>query len=321
MAESPDKTYNQRAFEQAVAWFVALQDEACDDTKRVKFQRWLASDESHALAYAEAERLWGTLDEMKAAEVPGLQAARNPRPQTRAVSGLGLTVAILMLTIGAWWADFAAPTVLYSTGIGQRRSIELADGSRIEMNTRTQLSVRMSWFRREVALRDGEALFTVAHEPVRGFTVTAGRLQIRDIGTRFDVYQRGNDTRVAVLEGEVALRALNSWSDSELRAGYSRRMVNGRLQVVEAIDEDRERAWLEGRMVFEHTPLTDVVNELARYHDVEFVFADPRLAKLTLSGTFDANDLKPFLRALEKMFAMRVEVRQGQITLSKNKQK
>ncbi|MDD2761429.1 MAG: FecR domain-containing protein [Methylomonas sp.] len=212
-----NETYSKRTFEQAVSWFVALQDEACDDKKRAGFQRWLVLDESHAWAYAEAERLWGTLDGMKATEVPGMEAARNSRAQARPSAGLGLALSVLLLALGAWWLDFSAPTVHYGTGTGQRRSIALEDGSIIEMNTRTQLQVRMSWFRRDIALQEGEASFSVAHEPFRAFTVTTGDLQIRDIGTRFNVHHKENDTKVAVLEGEVALRPKSAWMDSQLQ--------------------------------------------------------------------------------------------------------
>jgi len=311
------EAYSRRAFEQAVAWFVALQDETCDDKKRAGFQKWLTRNESHALAYAEAEKLWGTLDGMKTAEVPGMKAARNARARTRPSAGLGLTLTILFLLLGAWRLDYSAPTVLYSTGVGQRLSIALEDGTNIQMNTKTQLQVRLSWFRRDIALLEGEAVFSVAHEPFRAFTVTAGDLQIRDIGTRFDVYRKAQDIRVAVLEGEVALKPKDSWLDSELQAGFSRRFSNGRLQSVEAIDRNKESVWLDGRLVFEHTPLSEVIEELARYHEVGFVFADPSLAKLTLSGTFDTGDLNPFLNALEQMFPLRVKRQPDKITLSR----
>lgn len=311
------ETYSRRTFEQAVSWFVALQDEACDDKKRAGFQRWLTRNASHAVAYAEAERLWGTLDGMKTAEVPGVEAARNARPRARPSAGLGLALTVLLSVLGGWWLDFSAPTLLYGTGVGQRRSIGLEDGSLIEMNAKTQLQVRLSWLRRDIALLEGEAVFSVAHEPFRAFTVTAGDLQIRDIGTRFNVYHKENDTRVAVLEGEVALKPKGSWLDSELQAGFSRRFSNGRLQPVEAIDRNKESVWLDGRLVFEHTPLSEVVEELARYHEVGFVFADPSLAKLTLSGTFYTGDLHPFLNALEQMFPLRVKRQPDKVTLSR----
>ncbi|MDD2761430.1 MAG: DUF4974 domain-containing protein [Methylomonas sp.] len=89
------------------------------------------------------------------------------------------------------------------------------------------------------------------------------------------------------------------------------------MQSVEAINRDKESAWMDGRLVFEQSPLSEVVEELARYHEVSFVFADLSLAKLTLSGTFDTGDLKPFLGALERMFPLRVKLQSDKITLSR----
>lgn len=311
-----DHSFDPATFEKAVAWFVALQDDNCDDHQRTRFQHWLARHPSHRLAYEEAEKLWLNLDQIKAETVPGLDAARSLRPRRWAGARNGMALILLAAVSLGWWLDYSAETQVYATAVGQRQGIDLADGSHVELNAATQLAVRISWLRREVALRDGEAMFDVVHQRFRPFSVLAGDLQIRDIGTRFDVRKRPEATVVSVLDGEVELVRDGKTVDAGLKAGFSRRFDrHGRALPVEAIDAERASAWIDGRLVFEHTPLAEVAAELERYHPVGFVFADPDVADETLSGTFESADLGPFLRALEKILPLRVERRKQTIVL------
>lgn len=268
------------------------------------------------MAYAEAEQLWADLDSLKSGETPDLQAARTSLPQkTSARAGAGVLLAVALAA--GWWLDYRVEPVSYATAVGQRQSIVLADGSKIELNAVSRLSVKLSWCRREIQLLEGEALFHVAHESLRPFTVQAKGLQIRDIGTRFTVRRRADTARVSVLEGEVSLKTGHDWLGQLLTAGHGRQLDNNnQLQAIEISDSRREAAWVEGRLVFEHTPLAEVVAELERHHPVRFVLADPLLARQTLSGSFEIADLQPFLRALETMLPVRAVRQKQTIVLS-----
>lgn len=317
--KSASSTFNERSFEQAVTWFVALQSEDCDQKQHDKFQHWLDKHPSHADAYAEAEQLWLNLNPIKSSVIPELDAARAGR--TRAVrisksSGLALLLATA-LGMG-WWLDYRVVPDIYSTGIGQRQSISLVDGSSIEINAASRLSSRVTWCRRQIVLLEGEALFTVAHEPLRPFTVQADKLQIRDIGTRFTVRHQAKTVRVSVLEGEVELKPNHAWIGQSLKAGESRRLDQlGHLQPIEKIQTDQEAAWVDGKLIFDHTPLSEVVAEMERHHHIHFKFADATLAAQTLSGSFNIADLQPFLRAVETTLPVRVRRQKQAIVFSR----
>ncbi|MGH8550317.1 MAG: FecR family protein [Methylococcales bacterium] len=287
---------SNRVLRKAMEWFVRLQDEGCDPTERTCFQDWLAKSEAHRLAYAEAEKLWSNLDGIKGTRVPGLDAARTARAEARTRSRM-VTAVLLVSTLcgGVWWQDRQAPTDVYSTGIGERRRIDLADGSRIDLNAATVLSARMSWIRREVDLQEGEALFDVVHQGLRPF---------------------------AVLEGEVELNDGQGWKWDRLTAGFRRGLdARGKLSAAESMREDQAIAWTNGRLIFERTPLREVVAELGRHHPIRFVFAEPDLALETLSGAFDAGDLNPFLNALEKILPVSVKRKEGIIVLDRKRKK
>ncbi|MGH8475053.1 MAG: FecR family protein [Methylococcales bacterium] len=312
-----------RILKKAMQWFVRLQDEGCDQSERSRFQDWLAKSEAHRVAYAEAEKLWSNLDGIKGARVPGLDAARKSRAEARTRSPI-VTAVLLAFTLcgGLWWQDRQAPTAVYSTGIGERRRIDLADGSRIDLNAVTLLSVHLSWIRREVDLRDGEALFDVVHRGLRPFTVLAGDLRIRDAGTRFNVRKRPEGVSVSVLEGEVELNDGRGWNWDRLTAGFRRGLdARGKLSAAQSVREDQAIAWTNGRLIFERTPLREVAAELGRHHPVRFVFAEPGLARETLSGAFDAGDLNPFLNAVEKILPVSVNRKEGIIVLDRKRKK
>jgi transmembrane sensor len=212
--------------------------------------------------------------------------------------------------------DYSVKPVTYHTGIGEQQSVVLADGSSIRLNAMSRLSVRLSWCRRRIELHTGEAVFDVVHKALRPFTVQARSLQIRDIGTKFTVGTRNAGVRVAVLDGKVSLKPDHAWLGQTLSVGEVRETgADGRLSAIRTDGAERETAWIDGRLAFDHTPLSEVVSEMERYHPVHFVLGDAALARQTLSGRFEVADLQPFLRAVQAMLPVRVEKQRDRIML------
>jgi len=314
-------SYSERQLKQAIEWFVRLHAESCPAEDRLRFEAWRSKHEGHRAAYAEAERIWVQMDTLQGMAVSGLAEARAAKPRKPAAvfSALALLLCTSALLGGAW-LEYSAQTVSYATRIGERRRIELADNSHIDLNTDTRVSVRLSLLRRRVVLTQGEAQFDVSHDRLRPFTVQVGDLRIRDVGTRFNVRKQTHGATVSVLEGEVELNDGRAVAGERLGAGSQRGYTEsaglGRLQAVEA---DQLTAWVRGQLVFKQTPLREVAAELERYHPVRFTFADPKLAQETLSGTFDADDIAPFLHALEHILPVQAKRNGWKIQLQRTK--
>lgn len=240
--------------------------------------------------------------------MPGLDEARSARHERSALPLAALSVLLMGLLTAGWWYEFRAETTHYATAMGERRSVTLADGSRVELNTSTRLAVHWSRWSRKVELESGEALFTVTHDPDHPFVVETGPLCIRDVGTRFDVRKQPENIAIAVLEGEVELEDERDMKTERLKAGDRSvyRETTG-LGPKERADAEQIEAWTQGRLVFKHTPLAEVAAELERYHPVRFVFAEPAVGREILSGTFDVGDLDPFLNAVGKILPVRAE--------------
>ena len=155
---------------------------------------------------------------------------------------------------------------------------------------------------RKILLDTGEAIFDVHHELLRSFSVQAGNLTIHDIGTRFSVRLHNDAVSVAVLQGAVEING------ERMDEGYQRNYQPGTgLSHLQPVDVEQIEAWKHGRLIFRQAPLKEVVTELERYHSVRFLFADPAIARETLSGTFDTNDLGLFLSSVEKILPVKVK--------------
>jgi transmembrane sensor len=108
-----------------------------------------------------------------------------------------------------WWLTFS-PAEQFQTKVGEQRSVVLADGSRVTLNTASKIEVRLQADHRVVQLLQGEALFEVAHDAQRPFDVHAGHVVVRAVGTQFDIDRRATRTVVTVVEGRVAMLAAGS---------------------------------------------------------------------------------------------------------------
>ena len=315
---SQKSSFSRKSFKQAVTWFVALQSEHSDKRQSARFQRWLDSDPSHPLAYAEAEKLWANFDSLKTTDVPELAVARSASAQSVPLKSLSILLLCSVLT--GWWLDYRVKPQLYQTDVGQQLAFSFTDGSSIQLNVNSRISVRLSWCRRQIQLLEGEALFNVAHESFRPFIANAMGLRVRDIGTRFLLSRRFDKVRVSVLEGEVALKTNRSWMEQSLTTGQGRELDRfGRLQKLSDDSVEAEVAWTEGRLVFNRAPLSEIVTTLERHHNVRFILSDTALGQQTLSGSFEIRDLEPFLRAVRVTLPVKVVRKQDTIFFSRSR--
>ena len=283
MRTSSSSQYSERQLKQAIEWFVCLQSEECPAEALRRFEAWLAKNDNHRAAYAEAEKIWTNMDDLKFMPIPGLDQARTAKPRKSMAAQLAsLAFFILSSTlIDAAWLEYNAETIDYATRMGEHRRIELVDNSTIDLNTDSRISVRISLLQRNVVLTQGESLFEVNHNRLRPFTVKVAdlRIRIRDVGTRFNVHKHANGAIISVLEGEVELNkgrgVISEHIDAGNQRNYSETAGLGRLETVEA---ENLTAWVNGQLVFKHTPLHEVMAELERYHPFQFTFAEACLA-------------------------------------------
>ncbi len=300
--ETPD---DKEVKEQARYWLARRYSGEITPTERREFEDWLGRDPRHGDAYAHVAGLWQNLDEFKPRAFPARDAARAYRPRAQVsrvrhfqlAASLGLVLIIALAAGNRLWFD--QPSEFYQTVKGEQKSIFLADGSQLELNTDSAVRVEFTRNGRVIRLEHGEVLFTVNHDDGRPFDVLAGVGQIRDIGTIFNVYkQPGDAVVVTVKEGAVSITTDHittmrlsqgdrlAYTADGMRTGFGR------------VDPASADAWRDGRITFTRSTLEEVAIQMARYHEVDFSFSSPDIKQLKLSGTFGTNDLPLFLRTL-----------------------
>jgi transmembrane sensor len=233
-----------------------------------------------------------------------------------ALAGLGMVAAVLVWAFsdGQW---LSLPKS-YATTHGGQATWQLADGSVLHLDTDSSVSVRFTAHERHVTLRQGQALFEVAHESGRPFRVSAGESSTVAVGTEFDVYRRGDATQVTVVKGRVLVypeasipASAGMTGDSQSLSVAAGQQVTVRSGILPAapISADLRRtvAWLERRIAFEQQPLGEVAEEFNRYNRISFEINDPKLRTLPVSGVFDAYDPASFAAFLGSLDGIRVE--------------
>jgi len=229
-------------------------------------------------------------------------------PRSKRISVTGSVIAAALLA-GVWWLDPAYKTEHFSTDVGRRSVVELADGSHLTLDTATELTVRWHLRSRQVVLADGRARFDVAPSSWRPLTVDAGQAQVRVVGTQFDVSRHQDGAQVSVYEGKVDV-----W-----RQGHEDQrvmLIRGQQTFVQAdtdevlratdIAEDIKGMWKDGRLVFMNTPLKNAIAVIQRYRNAPIRIADDEASRLTVSGVFNSDNTDQLLELLPSILPVRV---------------
>lgn len=313
--------------DQAIYWFVRLNSGDGGEIDTREFERWLVTSHAHRRAFEHVEEMWQKMDGLNTASFPELDkamacwerrdfSAKEAKPANLFSSfhfQLAMAAMVVVIIAGAWfWKSFQAVSTSYRTAPGKQKTITLTDGSMIEMNTNTSLTVKMSAKFRKVILAGGEAFFTVAHEKKRPFEVHAGTGTIRALGTCFNVYKRLNGVTVSVVEGSVRICTKADYGVTTavhkevLKQGRQLSYTqSGAISSLGAVNINEVSAWREGKLIFDEMPLAEVFREVNRYHTCQIHITDPNLKDLKVSGVFKSNDLDSVLGAIEQVLPVK----------------
>ena len=211
--------------------------------------------------------------------------------------------AAVLILVGTLWftlVQTTPQTITVATANAETKTVMLADGSTARLNSGSTLTYPASFAEdeRRVVLQ-GEALFEVVAGAVP-FVVGSENADVQVLGTVFNVWARGAETRVAVREGRVALAAPGA-SAQRVEVTANQAAVRHGNQPPEVVDPAYAAAalgWLDGRIVFERTPLEEVVAELTRIYDRPIQLRAATLAAETITGTFSDKPLDAVLASV-----------------------
>ncbi|HDS1577989.1 TPA: FecR domain-containing protein [Stenotrophomonas maltophilia] len=229
-----------------------------------------------------------------------LQRRRGGRAARVVLPALALVISAVLLADPAWQVQD------HRTAVGERRELDLADGSRLLLDAGTHLQVRRHLRSRQVLLMQGRARFEVRHSAWRRFEVDAGPVHVRNYGTVFDVDRQGDLSEVTLWRGDVGVRVDGGAAEQRLAPGQRLLAQPGSISPAEAIGLD-QADWTQGRLQFDRLPLVEVLRILQRYHDRPIVLDDPELGPLQVSGVFDADRAETAVMLLPDILPVRVQ--------------
>jgi transmembrane sensor len=320
----PTEDSRSRRERSAAAWFARSLAGDMNASERARYDRWYA-DPVNAREYRLLERLWLEAPAYlsDAALEPPAPQVRQRRPALAGVFAAAAAIVGLVVVTGVALSVLrpAAEPLAFTSGAAEHRKLVLDDASRVDLNARTEIQVRFDPAERRVALRSGEAYFTVSKNVRRPFIVQTSLGAVTAVGTQFDVRTRGPDTMsVDVIEGAVDVRATRSGQTRRLTAGARAVITAAGIEILPA-SVARVGGWRAGRLVFDATPLSEVVEELNAVSPTPIVLADASLARRHVTGNFAMNRRDAVLRALEVTLGLKaVRERNGVVRLRRASQ-
>lgn len=320
--EHPSQTLQ----DEAIVWLVRVQSDSASTEDWSGLTAWLEISDAHLAAFEAAERLSLELDDQAGeigralASAGGEVVALGPR---RARPRLGLWIASAAAAAAAVVAapllkeSYEGAPVTYQTGVGQTREIALADGTKVHLDVASKMTVRLGWKSRKVELADAEAAFDVAKDARRPFLIEVGDQQVRVVGTEFNIHHRDQDLVVTVRRGVVEVRQpeLGDAPVATLTKGQQLRHVVGDGRSVRAaVQPDSAFAWVDGRLVVEDRPLTEVIADLNRRYPTP-IRLGPSATTKRFSGVLQLGDQDDLVRRLAAYADLTVGRTPGEIIL------
>ena len=316
MSQGPEQ---QSITEAAAEWAVRLHAGALSEDDQAQLDQWLAADARHAPALRFAEQTWAALGELALEARPLAHrlppAAARPAPVTRRRRPLRWVgrAAVLSLVLAVGWVS--GPTLLlqmqsdYRTGAGEIRTVQLDDGSSVELDASSAISIDYDSNERRISLLAGSAVFDVApmsEAETRPFVVQSAGGRTKALGTQFVVGREGSDQAwVGVLQHSVAVSLqsppVQGAAQQTLEEGQSARYSakNG-VQPLPGFDLSAATSWRRGVLIFDRQPLGQVIEQLNRYRPGQILLANPALASRQVSGVFRLELLDSALQALTR---------------------
>jgi transmembrane sensor len=312
-------TRSQDIEAKAAEWLLRREQPPWSQADQAALDRWLDESMSHKAAFWRLEHTWQMADRIGALTPRDIA----PRPRRAGLPlrwwyagalAASLLLAVAFIGLHSWPTLSPPPTAdSFDTGIGGHRIVPLADGSRIELNTATNLRTLISKKRRDVWLDRGEAFFAVAHIEGSAFVVHAGPRRITVVGTQFSVRRDDDKVTVAVVQGRVRVEDSTpgassasitvSPGDVAIGLGSSTMVVSKPVAAVED-----KLTWRDGRLVFDGTTLAEVADDFNRYNRQQLLISDPSVAAIRISGTFKTSNVEAFVRLLKEAYGLKVEL-------------
>jgi transmembrane sensor len=331
MIDSPSQERRQRARAEASVWIVRLHGAHRTPELEAGFRHWLVSSPENPTEFERVTAVWESAPHASIAGLPRVVPRERP---ARIPRRFAIAATLLLFVAAAAFLSYCLQQdPEYVTAIGEQRTVPLEDGSRIALNSNSQVRIEFSEDRRVVRLLRGEAFFEVAHNRERPFVVIAGDNEVTAVGTAFEVRYEPDHLDVTLVEGKVnviskeSLALPSSISSSKtglgklsssgyaMTAGERLRVARGAPAKIDAPRVDAVTAWRRGEVMLDDTLLAQAVAEMNRYSKSPLVIDESSVATLHVSGIYHTGDSEGFAQTVARLYGLQVAHEGGQIHL------
>ncbi|SER14032.1 FecR family protein [Pseudomonas sp. NFACC02] len=299
-ADVPD----DRAMDQALNWLIEL--DGADPQRQARFQEWLAAAPAHGEAFARAEAVWNSQPVLEAA----VQLAAPKKPSTlRRLRPHWVplaTAAALLLGLFNFSDLSLRMKADHLTVAGERQRLELSDGLKVLLNTRSAFSSELDDRHRVARLYQGEAFFDVPTAKGLPLEVEAGPVRMSASSTAFAVRYLNGVTQIQVERGAVNVQATQGHSQFSLGVGDSLRVGPDGVSHREKTDSNKDLAWVRGRLIFDNCPMSEVLAELRRYYPGWIINTNTRLDQVAVTGNYRLDNPIDVVRSLAHITSARL---------------
>ena len=295
----------------AAQWLVRREEPDWSQRQQDELNAWLDESMAHKAAFWRLEHGWREADRIAAVAPP---PSRRTSSWMSYLPRLTALAASLLIAAGLGFIMLPArpqPVLAAKTDIGQRRLLELGDGSRIEMNTRSAIRAQVGRDEREVWIDKGEVYFEVFHDSGHPFVVHAGDRRVTVLGTKFSVRRDRDRVIVSVAEGKVRVDDESADAPARQSVITAGDIANARGASMPITQKSGDKvsdqlAWRNGILRFDQQPLGEVIAEFNRYNLSQIAVSDPAVAQMRMGGVFQPGNVDAFLRLLEDAYGLHV---------------
>jgi len=213
---------------------------------------------------------------------------------------------------------------------GTQAKVELADGTVVFLNSGSKLRFPQTFDKQQQrkVLLDGEGYFSVTKNPDQPFVVQVNKLDIKVLGTIFNVeaYNDNPIVNIALVEGSVLLQEPSENGNKDLMQLSPNQVAtlnksDNVISKTDVADLYKYTAWINGRIVFYDDPIETVVNKLGKWYNVDISIADKKLENYRFTGTFIDESLEQILNILSltspMTYTIKSSVKQADNSMSK----
>ena len=215
---------------------------------------------------------------------------------------------------------FNALTIPY----GKTFHLVLSDGTKIHLNAGSSLKYPVKFIHgkeRQVFL-EGEAFFDVAKDAKHPFIVNSNKLNIRVLGTSFNInsYPEDDNINTVLVEGSVSIypedESYKNNTSSLLKPGYKASWNKNKKEInLDKVDTNIYTAWTKGKLIFLDMPFKNIRKKLERKYNVKIINNNEILENNTYNAVFDIETIEQVLETLNENFPIEYKIIENQIII------